>query len=455
MGAFHENGCSIDSENRKFAGVRAGTGNERSRIPVWKGNEVDARILEGTLVHLKLTCAEDAKTTFCLVFRIAGIHVNSKWTSGSGEELQWRHVELIACILLAILLAITVFASISLWAVCWPIKKGKLISRMQLHFLYHIKQQQQYMQEQIAAVKVSCSQHPTSALDGQHFSPCAAIQKRKLYFSADFFEPEMLANPPQMAQQFVVELRKMIEIAKDRARLKRHIPTLATITEEHENAEYLEISSPSCGAVQRVDEPSPKSVKSSDSGCDSMSDDDTQTQSTSEHSENCVCASADRPSTSRTPIMAPTAKNSCPNAAAAVIPSRISTMASSRMVSPMTPSPRLPPKSAVFNGIRMSNGLAGGAIVPTSCAPPNEPPPPPPALRNPPSLERVLNSVPPPPPDSEPPDPSSMQAFQVNCPTRTAYAVFPNESMRKKSLPRRSKKASQKGVPPPPVETSM
>uniref|UniRef100_A0A914ZWX1 Uncharacterized protein n=1 Tax=Parascaris univalens TaxID=6257 RepID=A0A914ZWX1_PARUN len=420
---------------------------------VWRGNEPDARMMEGTVVQLKLTCDGYTNNPFCLAFRIAGVHVNSKSASLVNER-HFHRVELIACMLLAILLALTIFGSVTLWSICWRIRKGKLISQMQLQFLYHMKQQQQYMQEQIAAIKVSCAQHSANGFGNENLPTCNGIQKRKLYFSADFFEPEMMANPPQLAQQFVIELRKMIEIAKDRIRLKRHVPTLASIVEEHEN-EHIEIPAPnSTVLLQRTDEPSPKSAKSSDSGCDSMSDDDTQTQPII---ENCIHSSTERRSPSKIPVVTFTGRNHFPKVVSAsnALSSRIPTITSSKMISPMTLSPRLPPKPFACGEIRISDDLPSSVIAQTSRDLSGQTPPPPPSSRSPPNLGRILSSVPPPLPDSKPPDVLIQESGQVRGPARRAYAVFPSDSMLKKSLPRRSKKTSQRAISPSAIETTM
>lgn len=56
--------------------------------------------------------------------------------------MQWNRIELVICILLTILLSITLCGGVALWKVCWKSKKSKLISAMQIQFLYHMKQQQ-------------------------------------------------------------------------------------------------------------------------------------------------------------------------------------------------------------------------------------------------------------------------------------------------------------------------
>ncbi|VDK49604.1 unnamed protein product [Anisakis simplex] len=528
----------------------------------WKGNEYDARLLEGTIVQLKLNCYNPNNTSLCLAFRIAGVHsklncfciflVNLKSTTESGDH-QWEHIELITCILLSILLALTVFGSVTLWSVCWRIKKGKLISKIQLQFLYHMKQQQQYMQEQIAVIKANCALYAVNDPNVEHLSSYNGIQKRKLYFSADFFEPEQMANPPQLAQQFVVELRKMIETAKERIRLKRHIPTLSTINEEElENGECLEIKAQnSLNSLQRSDEPSPKSSKSADSGCDSMSDDDTanaveaSSHTTSRASEHQFktedeCAHAVQSTTSVSSLHASltpetlvtltadnipvvttsanlTAKSTIDNKTAksanvietaesaidseAIMStknadavsdhpvnstkfsfsSRIPKITYPRIVPPVSSSalPPIPPKPRLPNGIlrsTLSNDLIpNGGLENTEHMKfrdrtfeikPQK------SLNDPPSLQSILNHLPPPLPDTEPPDDSADQqsVTQKNdttaserspiknsnkIRTTTTYAVFPSDKMRKKSLPRRSKKLPSVLMISSSIESSM
>lgn len=58
------------------------------------------------------------------------------------NDMQWNRVELIICVLLTTLLGITLFGGIALWKVCWRNEKSKLVSSMQMQFLYHMKQQQ-------------------------------------------------------------------------------------------------------------------------------------------------------------------------------------------------------------------------------------------------------------------------------------------------------------------------
>uniref|UniRef100_A0A914Z8M6 Uncharacterized protein n=1 Tax=Panagrolaimus superbus TaxID=310955 RepID=A0A914Z8M6_9BILA len=108
------------------------------------------------------------------------------------------------------------------------------------------------------------------------------IVKRKLFFSAEFFEPHFMMNPPPMAEQFLYDLRKMIDLAKHRIHGKKHIPQLVSIPEEtkehyepymelQNRSQNLQVTTPTIYST-REEENSPKSVKSCDSGRESMRD---------------------------------------------------------------------------------------------------------------------------------------------------------------------------------------
>lgn len=58
--------------------------------------------------------------------------------------MQWNRIELIMCVLLTTLLGVTLFGGIALWKICWKNEKNKLVTIMQMQFLYHMKQQQVY-----------------------------------------------------------------------------------------------------------------------------------------------------------------------------------------------------------------------------------------------------------------------------------------------------------------------
>ncbi|XP_063242465.1 uncharacterized protein LOC134542274 [Bacillus rossius redtenbacheri] len=56
--------------------------------------------------------------------------------------------------------------------------------------------------------------------------------RRKLYFNPAYFEPEMLADPPAAAIEFLTKIREVISIAKHKMSAKRFLPSLIRIPEE-------------------------------------------------------------------------------------------------------------------------------------------------------------------------------------------------------------------------------
>uniref|UniRef100_A0A0N5AE55 MSC domain-containing protein n=1 Tax=Syphacia muris TaxID=451379 RepID=A0A0N5AE55_9BILA len=297
-------------------------------LELWVGSEVDAQNLEGSVVQLKLTCSKYGESAYCLAFRIAGIQVNNRSLYRLAER-EWSQIELIVCFLLAILLIITIFASVILWSICWRMKKGKLIAQIQTQFLFHLKQQQIYMEEQITAIRASYARQIERTIEDQFQSEYPI--KRRLYFNAEFLEPEIMANPPLVAQQFIVELRRMIGMAKEKIRLKRHTPTLDSIQEEECEDEYqLHFTLPEKTTKEKTEGSSPKSIKSSDSGVSSLSDEETKSEqksadtsfalkdspaSTTSHqdivSEKVLCTN--KQSLHRTPILTTTVINNQSN----------------------------------------------------------------------------------------------------------------------------------------------
>ncbi|KAM3726628.1 Histone-lysine N-methyltransferase EHMT1 [Dirofilaria immitis] len=436
---------------------------------IWKGSETDAKKIEGSIIQLKITCDNVNSELYCIAFRIAGIHAYQM------NDTRWYRIELIICVLLTILLGITLFGGIVLWKLCWKNEKSKLISIMQMQFLYHMKQQQVHMQEQIASIKASIERHSSFENETDQCPTNVGMQKRKLYFSADFFEPELMANPPVLAVQFVCELRKMIDIAKDRIKMKRHVPTLTTISEDSEN-EYMEIPRPPSRMNERIDELSPKSLNSIDSGCDSMSDDDVQNQQVlaqdqEKESEQIRKMDKDRnwnevelegkrkgireiqPDScyqkirqcTITPSKIPVVGNLIPKSVTKVAQiSKVPTNTSSR-VTLVTTTQQLNPKPFLFTNTSRTiydqqngaNALLENAISSTASKSQNLVT----VKREPPNLKYILNNVPPPLPESTPPNTSPPCHHRLYNGRRKAYAVFPNSDlMLKKSLPRRSKR---------------
>lgn len=173
-----------------------------------------------------------------------------------------NRVETAVIILLAILLFFTSFGYFILWKIRWRIKKSKLISALQMQFIYHMKQEKEssdyhihhhlgrdghhyQMFNALNPVHVygqKSSLYPTNdSISGaqaettMHTEPShnsTLIAKRKLYFSVDFFDPHLMQNPPPMADEFLRDLRKMIDIAKQRINLRKHVQHLGPIAEE-------------------------------------------------------------------------------------------------------------------------------------------------------------------------------------------------------------------------------
>ncbi|CAL4193306.1 unnamed protein product, partial [Meganyctiphanes norvegica] len=63
---------------------------------------------------------------------------------------------------------------------------------------------------------------------------CSAT-KRKLYFNPEYFEPDLLQEPPPAALEFLSRIRGMINIAKNKMRAKTFQPSLIDIPEDDYN----------------------------------------------------------------------------------------------------------------------------------------------------------------------------------------------------------------------------
>ncbi|KJH52662.1 hypothetical protein DICVIV_01123 [Dictyocaulus viviparus] len=101
------------------------------------------------------------------------------------------------------------------------------------------------------------------------------IPKRRLYFSTEYLEKEMMENPPPVAEQFLADLRRVIEIARERIKMRRFVPMLITIPEDLEESRNTVIQrTDAYDAADTNQQESPKSNKSVDSGRESRSDSD-------------------------------------------------------------------------------------------------------------------------------------------------------------------------------------
>lgn len=68
---------------------------------------------------------------------------------------------------------------------------------------------------------------------------------------SEFFEPECLLNPPPMAEQFLHDIRRMIDMARERISARRYIPRMHPIFEV-EGEEEMVVSRLSCSVIATV-----------------------------------------------------------------------------------------------------------------------------------------------------------------------------------------------------------
>ncbi|PIO54006.1 hypothetical protein TELCIR_24640 [Teladorsagia circumcincta] len=113
------------------------------------------------------------------------------------------------------------------------------------------------------------------------------IPKRRLYFSAEYLDDAMMANPPPVAEQFLTDLRRVIEVARERIRMRRFVPMLITIPEDLEENRYAVVSEIKTDKTEPANQQeSPKSDKSVDSGRESRSDSDDSSRDDEEDHHN-------------------------------------------------------------------------------------------------------------------------------------------------------------------------
>lgn len=234
-------------------------------VVMFRGSETDVAILTGAVVQLKLSCTGFAPDEHCLSFRVAGVSGANPYLLPSTSS----RAELLFILVLAFLLALSITGSFVIWHLCWRIKKRQLISDIQMQFLYHLQQQQE-------AQKDSVPQSGNGEMGPCEFKALMErIPKRRLYFSAEYLDEAMMANPPPVAEQFLADLRRVIEVARERIKMRRFVPMLITIPEDHEENRYAVISEVRSERTESTNQQeSPKSDKSVDSGRESRSDSD-------------------------------------------------------------------------------------------------------------------------------------------------------------------------------------
>uniref|UniRef100_A0A914V583 Uncharacterized protein n=1 Tax=Plectus sambesii TaxID=2011161 RepID=A0A914V583_9BILA len=262
----------------------------------WMGGQAEQVELRGGLVQVTLRCDASAEAEHCVAFRVYGVNGDEDDDSASGmlaSSKKGDRLELIVAILCAVLLFLTVLGSVIMWNLCWRYHKDRLSRKIHMQVMYQQRVQQGIYQTNQPPFPYppAPGQHPFSPMgdcmvpsqleihrqmeaeanasraqwsgsidfpDAQGpASPSAAANtvallsnaeqqqlriqppppypqnaKRKLFFSPEFFEPELMQDPPQLAEEFLYEVRRMIDMAKNRIRLRRHMPNLFAIPEE-------------------------------------------------------------------------------------------------------------------------------------------------------------------------------------------------------------------------------
>ncbi|WKY05475.1 hypothetical protein Q1695_006022 [Nippostrongylus brasiliensis] len=361
-------------------------------VVMFRGLESDVTILTGSVVQLKLSCIGFAPDEHCLSFRVAGVSGANPYLLPSTNS----RAELLFILVLAFLLALSIAGSFIVWHLCWRIKKRQLISDIQLQFLFHLQQQHHEAQ------KITAPQPENGEMGPCEFKALMErIPKRRLYFSAEYLDDAMMANPPPVAEQFLTDLRRVIEVARERIRMRRFVPMLITIPEDHEESRYSVISE---GKSDRTEtggqQESPKSDKSVDSGRESRSDSDDSSHDDEEEQQQ---------QPQEGPIISSVRS----------IVSGFESRSSSSRPPQLPPPPRQPPKIAAKPKITRPPP----SQIPTLLGE---------ASPRPLQKSLALARTPSLPKTSPPRMPSERRA-------RKGYAVFPADPMLNKSLPRRKR----------------
>uniref|UniRef100_A0A5S6QV83 Shavenoid isoform B-like N-terminal domain-containing protein n=1 Tax=Trichuris muris TaxID=70415 RepID=A0A5S6QV83_TRIMR len=244
----------------------------------WLGNKQDQQTLTGKIVEISLQCQDADSPDLCAVFRVIGrdVEISEPAASSQNKENSERtnQLGLVVGIVCGVILALSLVVITVFWTICWKQQKDRLAKKIQFHVLL-----QQRLQEQNPGVfrhfprpyngihdgmgQAEMYQNYTAPDYGMYTpgSHCWSQRKmnglfakqklfgnksghqppmpppylnnrKRLYFSPEFFEPEKMANPPPHAQAFLVEVRSMIDMARNRIRGRRYTPSLVVIPEE-------------------------------------------------------------------------------------------------------------------------------------------------------------------------------------------------------------------------------
>ncbi|GMS94568.1 hypothetical protein PENTCL1PPCAC_16743 [Pristionchus entomophagus] len=404
---------------------------------VFNGSDEEASSLVGAVVQLKIACRSLEERSreldeillrpalLCITFRVEGESVSA--------PLEWFHgdsrVQVIVLATVAIVLLLALVASAIAYFLCWRIQKRRLIGSIQLQYRTHLKNAnlQTGVMSPLPHHQSGHQRQSSISSSSSNGSPNGGVvQKRRVYFSAEFFEPECLINPPPMAEQFLHDIRRMIDMARERIAARRYIARMHPIFEVEGEEEMVQAMDKRRAALDVVVPPpdhphsppssaeeSPRSAKSTDSGRETLdsssSSDDSASRSEEEEekeTESKETKELNRPKKRSSSIpVAPSRSFRMPetSAAPAATPPPIPPKPAPSMIPRLgQASPKLPQRS-LSTPTRLSDADKEAAAAPASFLP----------------------------------GPSQRRHDR-----RKGYAVFPVDPMLNKSLPRRPRRTA-------------
>lgn len=88
----------------------------------------------------------------------------------------------------------------------------------------------------LTAICQSQETHQTETMTVTAATEPPLMPLMEVYLRRKFFEPQLMSNPPPMAEKFLFDLRNMIGVARDRIRTRRHVPRLPPVVESEDEA---------------------------------------------------------------------------------------------------------------------------------------------------------------------------------------------------------------------------
>ncbi|XP_003381263.1 conserved hypothetical protein [Trichinella spiralis] len=184
----------------------------------WLGNKQDQLFLTGKIVEISLQCQEADSPDLCAVFRVIGRDVEAAEPAVANNQKETaertNQLGLVVGIVCGVIL--TLFFPYSTDGRCWntgKMRPGGVAYSPQRHKLYG---------------------KGAGNGGGEPLPPPPPYSqnRKRLYFSPEFFEPEKMVNPPPNAEEFLSEVRHMISQAQSRIKGRRYTPSLLVIPEE-------------------------------------------------------------------------------------------------------------------------------------------------------------------------------------------------------------------------------